>query len=385
MSNYKLNDILYYGDEARDKLKSGINKVADAVKLTMGPGGRTVILGDPGGLPMVTKDGVTVAKYIKLIDPIENMGAQLLKQASSKTVDDAGDGTTTATVIAQSIINYDKDIDNVTQFRRGMEAARDETIAYLDLNKKECEDKDLYNIALTSANGDDEIAETVADVASKVGKFGTIEVRPTEFNTTSVSIEDGYRMDRGLPNSYFVNNPDTGLCDLDGDGFVICIEDKIEHLKTIVPMITRAHRENKFLIIIAKEFSPEVIKGCQQNFTLNTPIRVVPIVAPEFGDQMLVQLEDIALYCDTKVISEAELRAGEGRLGLINSARIGRDFTNLKSDTAPGRVVTKIKQLNSAQYDIPFLAILWFSESCLILILNSTCRSLVVRSTKITL
>lgn len=342
----EMTDILYYADEAKQKLIAGINKVANAVKVTMGPGGRTVILGDPGGLPVVTKDGVTVAKYIKLIDPIENMGAQLLKQASGKTVTDAGDGTTTSTVLAQSIINGADNIENVTEFRRGMETARDEVIAYLDLNKSECSPEHLYSIALTSANGDTEIAKTVAEIASQVGKEGIIEVIPTEFDTTTTQVEDGYRFDRGIPNSSFINKAQTGNCELTGGGYVLCIEDKVEHFKTIAPLIGHCGKEGKFLIIVAKEFDPSVVNTCQKNFNMKHPIHVVPVVAPGFGDQMVAQLEDIALYCDTNVISVAELKAGDGKLGFIDEVKLGKNYTNFKSSTAPGRVVTRIKQLS---------------------------------------
>jgi len=340
----EMTDILYYADEAIKRLKVGINKVANAVKVTMGPGGRTVILGDPGGLPIVTKDGVTVAKYIKLIDPIENMGAQLLRQAAGKTVTDAGDGTTTSTVLAQSLINYSGTINNATSFRKGMEAATEEVITYLELNKAECTNEHLYNIALTSSNGDGDIAEKVAEVASQVGKDGIIEVKPSEFDKTSYQIEDGYRFDRGLPSSSFINEGTRGSCEMDGGGMVVCIEDKIDHFKNIKPLIIHANNENKFLIIIAKEFEPAVISDCQKNF--KGKIRVVPVVAPGFGDQMLANLEDISLYCDTEVISQAQLKAGEGKIGMIDEVKITKGFTNLKSESAPGRVAVRLKQLS---------------------------------------
>lgn len=344
----ELSDILLHGKEAKAKLISGINKVADAVKITMGPGGKTVILGDPSGNPVVTKDGVSVAKYIKLIDPIENMGAQLMKQASSKTVSDVGDGTTTSTVLAQAFMKGAEEIKNVTQFRRGMERAKQEVINYLEEKKEENLNKDLlYNIALTSSNGDIKIAELVSDVADQVGKEGIINVINGEFDDTKSEVSFGYRLSRGYLNSYFINKPETGTCELEGGGYVIMVNNKLESFDDLIPLLKHTKSEGKFILVIAREFSDEVILNAQRNFSKNH-VKIVPIIAEDFGDRMLQTLEDLAIYTDGEVITPSDLKAGtEAKIGFIDSIKVSPTDTTIFSDSGKSRTVVRIKQLQN--------------------------------------
>tara|TARA_R110002073_G_scaffold149966_7_gene303994 strand:+ start:6432 stop:8051 length:1620 start_codon:yes stop_codon:yes gene_type:complete len=346
MSELNIRDLLLYGDDARAKILAGANKIADAVKVTLGPGGRNVIYADSTGQPVVTKDGVSVATAITLVDPIENMGAELLKQTSGKTVSDAGDGTTTSTVLAQAIIKEAGTVADATPFRNGMEDARDLVLNYLNGMKVDCNDKNmLYNIALTSSNGDKDIAERVSSMAHTIGKSGMIMVEQSEFETTTESIEDGYRFGSGYKSSNFINKPETGVFEMDG-GFVMVISDKLESFKILMPAIKAAKSVGKFLLVIAKEFSDEVIINSYKNIQYNNYI--LPIEAPDFGDRMIHQLEDIAIYCDTQVISQAELKAGlEFKMGELDSIRVSKEYTSMKSSSAPERIAPRVKQLEN--------------------------------------
>ena len=340
----KMTDILYYGDEAQSKLIAGINKVADAVKVTMGPGGRNVIIATPEG-PVVTKDGYSVAKAMKLIDPIEHMGCQLIQQVSSETVDSAGDGTTTATVLAQAMMN-DITVKNATEFRRGMEAAKDDVLEYLSDNKKECSAEELYQIALTSSNGDKVIAEVVSTIANAVGKAGIIEVAVTGFKETTSETEFGYRFERGVPNSNFINKEERGTLELNGGGYILCFNNKVDDYKDIVPIVSMCREEKKFLVIMAKEFDEKFIHFAHQNGKLGNA--VIPILAPDFGNNMLKNLEDIAIYCDTSVMALGELRTNPDlQLGVLDSIKCTTESSSFTAEGAANRVAVRIKQLEN--------------------------------------
>ena len=339
-------DIIYYGDEAKSKLIAGINKLANAVKVTLGPAGRNVILGDPSGRPVVTKDGVTVAKYIKLIDPIEDMGAQLVKEVSSNTVTAVGDGTTTATVLAQAIINDVGDINNVTEFRKGMEDTRDEILVYLDNKRIPCDkNKDIiHSISKTSANGDNDIADIVSKCAMFVGTEGIIDVVKTDSDSTTFKITEGFKFDRGYSNSNFINSPTTGKSIL-GDSYVIVINNKVDKFKDIKYLVSAAKDKGLGLVIIAKEFDSEFIDVCSRNFQMGN--FVVPVVGPDFGDSAIYTLEDIAIYCDTTVatIEEVANKSKSVRLGLIQGAEISKGHTVLTNNLNMEKVLLRAKQI----------------------------------------
>ena len=342
-------DIIYYDKDARSKLISGINKLANAVKVTLGPLGKSVILGNPsGGNPTVTKDGVSVAKYIKLIDPIEDMGAQLVKQVSSKTVDAVGDGTTTSTVIAQALINSDQDISNVTEFRRGMEFAAEECIKVLSQNSRSCvNDKDIISsIALTSSNGDKDIADIVTKCALVTKATGAIEVVITTSNKTSYKVTEGFKFSRGYANSKFINSPSTAQCILNSS-LVLTISDKVENFRDIKPILSHAASLGKSLIIIAKEFDQTFIDVCSRNVKMNNMI--IPIVAPDFGENAIFNLEDISIYCGSTVATMSEVAGGSDtvRLGELSSVTVNKEYTVLNGSTNMNEVVERVKQLKS--------------------------------------
>lgn len=345
----EFRDIIYYEADARDRLISGINKLADAVKVTLGPLGKTVIIGKQAGAPVVTKDGVTVAEAVTLIDPIENMGSELVKQASSRTVKAVGDGTTTATVIAQALINVKEDIKNVTEFRRGMESATSDVITFLKSNLQEC-DKDkslLKSIALTSANGDEDIAEIVSSCAIHTGKEGIIEVLETDGPDTSYKITDGYKLERGFANSGFVNSHDRGVS-VYADCIVLTIKDKVTNFKDIKKLLVHTKEAGKGLVIIAKEFDGEFIDTCATNMAMG--LYIMPIVAPDFGNNGIYTLEDIATYCGSTVSTIAEVAMGSDtvRTGMISHITATREYTILRNTEVGDlkEVSKRIKLLN---------------------------------------
>ncbi len=342
-------DIIYYDKDARSKLISGINKLANAVKVTLGPLGKSVILGNPsGGNPTVTKDGVSVAKYVKLIDPIEDMGAQLAKQVSSKTVSAVGDGTTTSTVIAQALINSDQEISNVTEFRKGMEFAVGECIKILSLNSKSCVgDKEIINnIALTSSNGDKDIADIVTKCALVTKESGGIDVVMSTSNKTTYKITEGFKFSRGYANSNFINSPSTGQCILD-NSIVLTISDKVENFRDIKPILSHATSIKKSLVIIAKEFDQTFIDVCARNVKMGNMI--IPIVAPEFGENAIYNLEDIAIYCGSTVATMAEVSGGSDtvRLGELSAVTVNKQHTVLNGSTNMKEVVDRVNQLKN--------------------------------------
>lgn len=347
----EITDLLYYGDDAQRRLIAGINKLANAVKVTMGPGGRYVILGEDGEqYPRVTKDGVSVANYTKLIDPIENMGAKIMKQTSRKTVDLVGDGTTTATVLTQALVNNVQINASVADFRKGMELGKNTILNFLQQNRITDITKDtLYKIALTSSNHDEEIAKQVSNIVHQVGKEGIVNLEKSEFEKTQVVFEAGYKFDRGIPSSRFMNNENKGNLELKGGGYVLLLDSKLEHFSSIVPIISFAKSKGKFLVVIAKEYSEEVIHNCVENSKRGN--FVIPILAPEFGSYMLANLEDLGIYCDGTITTESKLKnkelSSEMRLGTVDSFVSNLQYSILKSDESESRVVTRLQQLKN--------------------------------------
>jgi chaperonin GroEL len=349
----EIRDILYYDEEAQEKLISGINKIANAVKCTMGPNGRYVILNEEGdSYPRVTKDGVSVANYIKLSDPIEDMGAKLMKQTSRKTVDDVSDGTTTATVITQALVADVKiEKGKVTEFRKGMEKGKEEILKYLTENKITEIDKDtLYKIALTSSNHDEEIAKKVSEIVSKVGRNGVVNIVKSELDNTKVIFEAGYKFDRGIPSSRFMNNEGKGVLELENmTGRILLLDSSLTDFNSVTPIIKALKHAGQYLVIVAKEFSEGVINNCVENCKRGTV--VVPIVAAEFGPRMLAGLEDLGYYCDSTVTSESKLKdeelGKETRIGFLSKFSSNLKYTILQSDDSENRVVTRLQQLKN--------------------------------------
>ena len=273
---------------ARDKIKKGVDKLADAVKVTLGPKGRNVILDKKFGAPTVTKDGVSVAKEIELKDAIENMGAQLVKEVASKTADAAGDGTTTATVLAQSI--YAHGIKNVAaganpmDLKRGIEKAVDAVVEHLKKQSRKIKDaSEIAQIATISSNNDATIGKMIADAMDKVGKDGVITVEEAKGTETEVKTVEGMQFDRGYLSPYFVTNTEKMEVDLD-QPYVLIYDKKISSMKELLPVLEQSAQTGKPLLIVAEEVEGEALATLVVN-KIRGALRVAAVKAPGFGDR----------------------------------------------------------------------------------------------------
>jgi chaperonin GroEL len=292
---------------ARDKIKRGVDKLADAVKVTLGPKGRNVILDKKFGAPTVTKDGVSVAKEIELKDPIENMGAQLVKEVASKTADAAGDGTTTATVLAQSI--YAHGIKNVAaganpmDLKRGIDKAVVAVTESLHKQSKNIKgSQEIAQVATISSNNDVEIGKMIATAMEKVGKDGVITVEEAKGTETEVKTVEGMQFDRGYLSPYFVTNTEKMEADLDNP-YVLIYDKKISAMKELLPVLEATAQTGKPLLIIAEEVEGEALATLVVN-KIRGALRVAAVKAPGFGDRRKAMLEDIAILTGGRVISE---------------------------------------------------------------------------------
>lgn len=294
--------------EARDGLKRGVDALANAVKVTLGPKGRNVVIGKSFGGPVITKDGVTVAKEIELADPLENMGAQMVKEVASRTSDLAGDGTTTATVLAQAIVK--EGLKNVAaganplDLKRGIDKAVKAIVA--DLKKQSQEvgnnsDK-IKQVASISANNDETIGELIAQAFKKVGKEGVITVEEAKGTSTYVDIVEGMQFDRGYLSPYFVTNADKMLADLENP-YILLYEKKITNLKDLLPILEPVAQSGKPLLIIAEDVEGEALATLVMN-KLRGALKIAAVKAPGFGDRRKAMLEDIAILTGGTVISE---------------------------------------------------------------------------------
>jgi chaperonin GroEL len=297
-----------YNIDARALLKEGVDILADAVKVTLGPKGRNVVLEKKYGAPQVTKDGVTVAKEIELSDPYKNMGAQMVKEVASKTGDDAGDGTTTATVLAQSIINVG--IKNVTAGANPMDLKRGITLAVAKVVKSLASQakvigddlKKIEQVARISANDDAEIGKLIAEAMGKVHKEGVITVEEAKGTTTSVEVVEGMQFDRGYISAYFVTNAEKMEADLESP-FILIYDKKISTMKDVLPVLESTAQTGRPLLIIAEDIEGEALATLVVN-RLRGSLKVCAVKAPGFGDRRKEMLEDIAILTGGTVISE---------------------------------------------------------------------------------
>jgi chaperonin GroEL len=297
-----------YNIDARALLKEGVDILADAVKVTLGPKGRNVVLEKKYGAPQITKDGVTVAKEIELSDPYKNMGAQMVKEVASKTGDDAGDGTTTATVLAQSIINVG--IKNVTaganpmDLKRGITLAVSKVVKSLASQAKVIGDdlKKIEQVARISANDDAEIGKLIAEAMGKVHKEGVITVEEAKGTTTSVEVVEGMQFDRGYISAYFVTNAEKMEADLENP-FILIYDKKISTMKDMLPILESTAQTGRPLLIIAEDVESEALATLVVN-RLRGSLKVCAVKAPGFGDRRKEMLEDIAILTGGTVISE---------------------------------------------------------------------------------
>lgn len=296
-----------FSDSARNKLYEGVKQLNDAVKVTMGPRGRNVLIQKSYGAPAITKDGVSVAKEVELADPIANMGAQLVKEVASKTADAAGDGTTTATVLAHSI--FKEGLRNITaganpiEVKRGMDKASEAIIAELKKASKKVGGKDeIAQVATISANSDDKIGKLIAEAMEKVGKDGVITVEEAKGINDELSVVEGMQFDRGYLSPYFVTNADKMTTQLE-NAYVLLTDKKISSMKDILPLLEATMKGGKPLLIIAEDIEGEALTTLVVN-KLRGVLNIAAVKAPGFGDRRKEMLKDIATLTGGQVISE---------------------------------------------------------------------------------
>ncbi|MCC3160361.1 chaperonin GroEL [Hymenobacter sp. 15J16-1T3B] len=299
--------LVHFDIEGRNKLVAGVDKLANAVKVTLGPKGRNVVIDKKFGAPSITKDGVTVAKEIELKDPIENMGAQLVKEVASKTADQAGDGTTTATVLAQAI--YRAGLKNVAaganpmDLKRGIDKAVVAVVANLKAQSKKIENSsEIAQVGTISANNDQEIGKMIADAMDKVGKEGVITVEEARGTETEVKTVEGMQFDRGYLSPYFVTNAEKMEVELDSP-FILIYDKKVSTMKELLPVLEQVVQTGKPLLIIAEDVDGEALATLVVN-KLRGSLKIAAVKAPGFGDRRKAMLEDIAALTGGTVISE---------------------------------------------------------------------------------
>ncbi len=299
--------ILQYDEVARKSILDGVNALADAVKVTLGPKGRNVIIEKSFGSPVVTKDGVTVAKEVELEDKFENMGAQMVREVASRTSDVAGDGTTTATILAQAIYREGAKTvaagSNPMDIKRGIDKAVEAVIEELKKISKPTKDqKEIAQVGTISANNDDSIGNIIAEAMGKVGKEGVITVEEAKGLQTELEVVEGMQFDRGYVSPYFVTNPDKMEVNFD-DAYILVYDKKVSGMKDLLPVLESAARSGKPLLIIAEEIEGEALATLVVNKIRGT-LQVAAVKAPGFGDRRKAMLEDIAILTGGKVISE---------------------------------------------------------------------------------
>lgn len=325
-----------FREDARQKILKGVRTLADAVKVTLGPKGRNVIIDKSYGTPHITKDGVTVAKEISLEDKFENMGAQMVKEVASKTADKAGDGTTTATVLAEAI--YSEGLRNVAaganplDLKRGMEKALKTVNEELQKRSKKVETRqEIAQVATISANNDSEIGEIIAEAMERVGRDGTITVEEGKGFVTELNVVKGMRFDRGYLSSYFITDAETQECILE-DAYVLIFEKKISGIKEMIPLLQAVMETGKGLLIIAEDVEGEALATLVVN-RLRAGLKICAVKAPGFGDRRKAMLQDIAIVTGGQLISEELGMKLESTtlemLGKVKKAVMTKDETTL--------------------------------------------------------
>src|SRR5881394_3337484 len=344
---------LIFDEDARQSLLRGVEKLSRAVKATLGPKGRNVVLDKKFGSPTVTKDGVTVAKEIELPDACENMGAQMVREVASKTSDDAGDGTTTATLLAEAI--YREGLKFVTAganpigIQRGIQKAVAAAVEHLDhITKKVKEKEEIKQVATVSANWDSAIGGIIADAMDKVGKDGTITVEEAKSIETTLEVVEGMQFDKGYVSPYFVTNAETMEAKLE-DACVLNYEKKISSLKDLLPILEKVAKIGKPLLIIAEEVEGEALATLVVN-KLRGTINVCAVKAPGFGDRRKAMLEDIAVLTGGKCVTEdlgIKLESiGLEDLGRAKSIVVDRENTTMVSGYGkPGEIQGRVNQI----------------------------------------
>ena len=325
---------VYFGNDSRSKMVEGVNILANAVKVTLGPKGRNVVIERSFGGPAVTKDGVTVAKEIELKDKLQNMGAQMVKEVASKTADNAGDGTTTATVLAQAIVKegmkYVTAGHNPMDLKRGIDRATAAAVEQLAKLSKPCETtEEIAQVGSISANSDAEIGKMIADAMEKVGKEGVITVEDGKSLQNELDVVEGMQFDRGYLSPYFINNQDKQVVELDNP-FVLLFDKKISNIRDMIPVLEAVAKAGKPLLIVAEDVEGEALATLVVNNMRGT-VKTCAIKAPGFGDRRKAMLEDLAVLTGGKVIAE-ELgytldKVTAEDLGMAGRVEVSKDNT----------------------------------------------------------
>ena len=336
-----------YNIEARDLLKNGVDKLANAVKVTLGPKGRNVVIEKKFGAPQITKDGVTVAKEVELEDKFENTGAQLVKSVASKTGDDAGDGTTTATILTQAIVT--EGLKNVTaganpmDLKRGIDKAVAAVVAYIKDNAEVVGDNydKIEQVATVSANNDPEIGKLLADAMRKVSKDGVITIEESKSRDTSIGVAEGMQFDRGYLSGYFVTDADKMECVMDNP-YILIYDKKISNLKDLLPILQPAAESGRPMFIIAEDVDSEALTTLVVN-RLRGGLKICAVKAPGFGDRRKAMLEDIATLTGGVVISEEKgLTLDKATLdlcGTCDKATVTKDNTTIVGGTGDKQLI----------------------------------------------
>lgn len=328
--------VVMFSDDARSKILSGVNVLADAVKATLGPKGRNVVLDKSFGAPRITKDGVSVAKDIELADKFQNMGAQMLKEVASKTADVAGDGTTTATVLAQALMREGhKAIAagmNPMDLKRGIDAVVKAAVEELKTLAKPCADsKSIGQVATVSANWSEDIGNIIAEAMDRVGRDGVITVEEGKSLQNELDVVEGMQFDRGYLSPYFINNQDKMQVELENPS-ILLVDKKISTIRELIPILETIAKEGKSLLLIAEDIEGEALSTLVVN-QLRGIIKAAAVKAPGFGDRRKAMLQDIAVLTGATVISEEvglSLESAEAtHLGSAKRVVIGKDFTTL--------------------------------------------------------
>jgi chaperonin GroEL len=354
---------ILYDTQARDRILAGLNALADAVKVTLGPKGRNVVIEKSFGAPTVTKDGVTVAKEIELENKFENMGAQMVREVASKTSDVAGDGTTTATVLAQAIYREGSKMvaagHNPMEIKRGIDAAVTFVIEKLGkLSKPTKDPKEIAQVGTISANGDATIGEILADAMAKVGKEGVITVEEAKGLETTLDVVEGMQFDRGYLSPYFVTDPERMEAKLE-DAYILISEKKVSNMKDLLPVLEAVARTQKPLLILAEDVEGEALATLVVN-KLRGTLQVTAVKAPGFGDRRKEMLKDIAVLTGGAVVSEdlgIKLESiGINDLGQAKRITIDKDNTTIvdgagKKPEIKGRIETIRRQIEETTSD----------------------------------
>ena len=351
-----------FGDDARKLMLEGVNILADAVKATLGPKGRNVLLEKSFGAPSITKDGVSVAKEIELSDKFQNMGAQLVKEVASQANDQAGDGTTTATVLAQSILNeglkYVAAGMNPMDLKRGIDKAVIAVVEQLKTMSTPCEDsKSIAQVGTISANADELVGEIIAEAMEKVGKEGVITVEEGSGLENELDVVEGMQFDRGYLSPYFINNQDSMSADLESP-FILLVDKKISNIRDLLPVLENVAKAGKPLLIIAEDVEGEALATLVVN-NMRGIVKVAAVKAPGFGDRRKAMLQDIAILTGATVISEEVGLSLEGAsledLGSAKRIAITKEDTTIVDGAGnQADIVARVEQIRAEIEELYF-------------------------------